>query len=47
MPPTKEAPVKQNLSRAALSSDATVENLEILHGKTGNSNLKRIAGTDC
>jgi hypothetical protein len=38
--------MKRSGSGAALSSDARVENSETFHGKTGNSNLKRIAGTD-
>jgi hypothetical protein len=46
MPPKKEVPAKQSGNRTALSSDAPVEHLEIFHGKTGNTNFERFAGTD-
>jgi|HubBroStandDraft_4_1064222.scaffolds.fasta_scaffold27364_3 hypothetical protein len=46
MPLTTEVPVKQSGSGAALSSNAPLKILETFHGKTGNTNLERIAGTD-
>ena len=43
----KEVPAKRSarVSRATLSDDAPLEDLETFHGKTGNSNIKHSAGT--